>query len=190
MTRIVLRIAAAAIATASLTCGVHAVETPRPLKWSEMMPPAPPPVPGKPSTFRYGTRPFTAAPAPTPSDDEDERWMSERSRQPRAELGPQVVSELNGERIKIGGYVVPLDFEATEVKEFLLVPFVGACVHVPPPPANQIIYVKASEGFQLSGIFDLVTVTGTLKTEAAGTDLATAGYSLDAETVVAGASKP
>ena len=84
---------------------------------------------------------------------------------------------------KIGGYVVPLDFEATSIKEFLLVPFVGACIHVPPPPANQIIYVKAADGFDVSGSFDPVTVTGTIKTETAFTGLADAGYSITAEAV-------
>ena len=58
---------------------------------------------------------------------------------------------LDGKRVHIGGYVVPLDFEATTVKEFLLVPFVGACIHVPPPPANQIVYVKVEQGLRRAG---------------------------------------
>ena len=73
--------------------------------------------------------------------------------------------ELDGRTCSIGGYVVPLDFDSTTVKEFLLVPFVGACIHVPPPPANQIIYVKADKGFEVGGDFDPVTVTGKIKTE-------------------------
>ena len=71
-----------------------------------------------------------------------------------------VVQGLDGKRVHIGGYVVPLDFQATRVKEFLLVPFVGACIHVPPPPANQIIYVKSELGFDVQGVFDPVWVTG------------------------------
>ena len=78
-----------------------------------------------------------------------------------------------------------MDFEATKVKEFLLVPFVGACIHVPPPPANQIVYVKVESGFDVGGTFDPITVTGTLKTTTAFTGLADAGYTLDAETVTA-----
>ena len=54
--------------------------------------------------------------------------MSMKRRQPGSDQPPRVVSELNGKRVKIGGYVVPLDFEATAIKEFLLVPFVGACI--------------------------------------------------------------
>jgi hypothetical protein len=93
------------------------------------------------------------------------------------------VAALDGKRVRIGGYVVPLDFDATRVKEFLLVPFVGACIHVPPPPANQIVYVKSERGFDVSGAFEPVWVTGTLKVASAFTGLAEAGYSLDAETV-------
>ena len=101
--------------------------------------------------------------------------------QPR---GPApVVESLDGKRVRIGGYVVPLDFEATTVKEFLLVPFVGACIHVPPPPANQIIYVKSDEGFGVKGSFDPVYVTGTLKVTSTSTGLADAGYSIVAEKV-------
>jgi hypothetical protein len=111
--------------------------------------------------------------------------MSMKRRQPGADLPPRVIPGLNGKRVRIGGYVVPLDFESTSVKEFLLVPFVGACIHVPPPPANQIVYVKSAKGFEIGGTFDPVTVTGVIKTETAFTGLADAGYSLDAESVEA-----
>lgn len=94
-----------------------------------------------------------------------------------------VVAALDGKQVRIGGYVVSLDFDATRVKEFLLVPFVGACIHVPPPPANQIVYVKSEAGFEVTGMFDPVWVTGTLKTTTAHTGLAEAGYSLTAEKV-------
>ena len=62
-------------------------------------------------------------------------------------------------------------------------PFVGACIHVPPPPANQIIYVKSDKGFEVTGAFDPVSVVGTMKTETAFTGLADAGYSIEAESV-------
>jgi hypothetical protein len=94
-----------------------------------------------------------------------------------------VVAALDGKRVRIGGYVVSLDFDATKVKEFLLVPFVGACIHVPPPPANQIVYVKSEPGFEVTGMFDPVWVTGVLKATTAHTGLAEAGYSLVADKV-------
>jgi hypothetical protein len=106
-----------------------------------------------------------------------------KRRAPARGTAPQMAADLEGKRVKIAGYVVPLDFEATTIKEFLLVPFGGACIHVPPPPANQIIYVKAEGGLEVTGSFDPVTVIGTMKTETAFTGLADAGYSITAESV-------
>jgi hypothetical protein len=109
--------------------------------------------------------------------------MAYRSQQPGTSAPAPTVPELDGKRVRIGGYVVALDFDATQVKEFLLVPFIGACIHVPPPPPNQIIYVKAAEGFEVTGQFDPVYVTGTLKTARQFTGLAATGYTMEAETV-------
>jgi hypothetical protein len=152
------------------------------LKWAQLMPPAQAVSPLKPKTFFGGSTVGTDGGPPPPPLAEG-NWMSVKRRQVGSDLPPQIVTELNGKHVRIGGYVVPLDFEATTVKEFLLVPFVGACIHVPPPPANQIIYVKADKGFEVAGQFDPVTVTGTIKTETAFTGIADAGYSIDAETV-------
>ena len=55
--------------------------------------------------------------------------------------------------------------------------------HVPPPPANQIVYVKSAQGFEIGGTFEPVTVTGTIKTTVAFTGLADAGYTLEADAV-------
>ena len=52
--------------------------------------------------------------------------------------------ELNGQKVRLPGYLVPLEGQAGEWKEFLLVPYFGACIHSPPPPANQIVHVKAA----------------------------------------------
>jgi uncharacterized protein len=71
-----------------------------------------------------------------------------------------LVSTFNGKQIRIAGFVVPLNFDQTETNEFLLVPYVGACVHVPPPPPNQIILVRSPEPVELGGLFDPVWVTG------------------------------
>jgi len=161
---------------------VRAADPPLELKWAQLMPPAEAVSPLKPRTFFSGSTLSTDGGPPPPPLPEGE-WMSIKRRQPGGDQPPRVVAELNGKRVKIGGYVVPLDFEQTTVKEFLLVPFVGACIHVPPPPANQIVYVKAEKGFEIGDAFDPVTVTGTMKTETAFTGLADAGYSIDAESV-------
>ena len=128
------------------------------------------------SLRRTGARAVRAAAAARRALDVDASASPAAARLP-------VVESLDGKRVHIGGYVVPLDFDATRVKEFLLVPFVGACIHVPPPPANQIVYVKAEQGFDVKGTFDPVWVTGTLTVTPAFTGLAEAGYSLDAEKV-------
>ena len=77
-----------------------------------------------------------------------------------------VVEELDGDRVRMPGYLLPLELEGTEVTEFFLVPYVGACIHVPPPPPNQIIHVKMAENesYQSSELFEPVWVTGVIST--------------------------
>lgn len=180
--------AGAALALAILSAPSFAAEKEPPMElvWAKLMPPAQPVQTMKAKSFLSGATPFAGAggsePPPPPTID-DKRWMSEKRLQPGAGAMPAVVTELDGKRVHIGGYVVPLDFEATNVKEFLLVPFVGACIHVPPPPPNQIIYVKTAKGFDVEGSFDPVYVTGTLKVASQYTGLAETGYSIDAEKV-------
>lgn len=94
-----------------------------------------------------------------------------------------VVGELDGQNVKLPGFVVPLDFDGQEITEFLLVPYFGACIHVPPPPANQIVYVKFPDAYQLGGLFDAVWVTGTLKTQAHLNEVGDAGYTLEASKI-------
>ena len=92
-----------------------------------------------------------------------------------------VVQDLDGERVKLPGFVVPLDTDGRKTGEFLLVPYYGACIHVPPPPANQTVYVQTEKGQEYPGeLFDTVWVTGTLKVESSSSDLAEAGYRLEA----------
>jgi hypothetical protein len=89
-----------------------------------------------------------------------------------------VVSDYNDVQVRIAGYVLPLDFVDTTVKEFLLVPYVGACIHVPPPPPNQIIYVTSEDGIEVGGMFEPVWATGTLQTASLSSDLADVGYTM------------
>lgn len=171
-----------AAAGALAPLGAYSADAPLALKWAELIPQGFA-VPAKPKTFFSGVPSKSDDGTPAPPPMPEGKFMSLKRQQPGGGAPPVVVAELDGKRVKIGGYVVPLDFEATSIKEFLLVPFVGACIHVPPPPANQIIYVKAEDGFDVSGSFDPVTVTGTIKTETAFTGLADAGYSITAESV-------
>ena len=102
-----------------------------------------------------------------------------------------VVDSLNGEVVRIPGYALPLEFVETGVTEFLLVPYLGACIHTPPPPRNQIVYVRLSKAYKLDDIYAPVFITGRLRTQGATrkltyvdgqADIAT-GYTLEATLV-------
>ena len=71
-----------------------------------------------------------------------------------------LVFGLDKKVIRLPGYVLPLEFEGKQVKSFLLVPTVGACIHVPPPPPNQIVHVKPDKPFVSDELFAPVWVTG------------------------------
>lgn len=91
-----------------------------------------------------------------------------------------VVDDLDGEKVRLPGFAIPLDFEDTAMSEFLLVPYFGACIHVPPPPANQIVYVTTISGYPLKEIFEAVWVTGVLRTQAHLNEVGDAGYTMQA----------
>jgi hypothetical protein len=86
--------------------------------------------------------------------------------------------DLNGKQVKIPGFVIPLEGDETTITEMLLVPYFGACYHVPPPPANQIIHVKFKNGIEVKDLWDVVYVIGELRAQASSHDLAEVGYSL------------
>ena len=90
--------------------------------------------------------------------------------------GAPIVPALNDQKLKIPGYVIPLEFKDDTVTEFLLVPFVGACIHVPPPPENQMVYVKLKTPLVSDSLWEPVWVSGVMKTEASLTKYATVGY--------------
>lgn len=90
-----------------------------------------------------------------------------------------VVDSLNGEKIRIPGYIVPLDFSAkSEHTEFLLVPYFGACLHTPPPPPNQIVFVTADPAAKISNINEPVWLEGTMKTGKFTSELGNSAYEL------------
>lgn len=171
-----------AVAAAAMTAAL-AVEVPLELKWAALVPVENPKAKVAKPFFSGATAVVPGQGYEPPPASSESKWMSGAGKVAAASVPVPVVAELNGRRVRIGGYVVPLDFDATKVTEFLLVPFVGACIHVPPPPANQIIYVKSAQGITLKGEFDPVYVTGTITTEGQFTGLAETGYSIAAEAV-------
>ncbi len=95
-----------------------------------------------------------------------------------------VVPELDGKRVRIPAYITPLEYSnSSAIREFLLVPYVGACIHTPPPPSNQIVYVKAEEAVELGNMYDPIWATGVIRTETVESELADTGYRLELEKV-------
>jgi hypothetical protein len=92
-----------------------------------------------------------------------------------------VVEALDKKLVKLTGFLVTLEGDGKAVSEFLLVPFFGACIHVPPPPSNQIVLVRTgARPFRINQMFDMVSVTGRLHTRRAHNALASASYVIEA----------
>ncbi len=95
-----------------------------------------------------------------------------------------VVKALHGQQVKLPGYIVPLNSsEEGRVTEFLLVPYYGACIHVPPPPPNQIVHVKTELGVLMDNLYQPFWIEGPLQVESISSDLAEAGYQMEASKV-------
>ena len=103
---------------------------------------------------------------------------------PAVMYSTKTVPALNGKPIRLGGYPVPLESDAKGNSTlFFLVPYPGACIHVPPPPPNQLVLVRYPKGLKLDDIYTPLWVSGTLKVENVSNDLADAAYALDARQV-------
>lgn len=103
-----------------------------------------------------------------------------------------VVEALDGEPVRMPGYVVPFNFNSDdEYSEFLLVPYFGACIHTPPPPPNQIVYVKSDDPVVVEDIWTPVWVEGEMQTARHENDMGDAAYTLqlDALEIYEGAKR-
>ncbi len=85
---------------------------------------------------------------------------------------------LDGARIRMPGFVLPLELDARGVTEFMLVPYVGACLHVPPPPPNQLVLAHVEEPWPGDTLWEAVWVEGTMRTVIQRNELAQTGYAL------------
>lgn len=94
-----------------------------------------------------------------------------------------VRTDWNGKTVSLPGYIVPLDYSGDGVTAFILVPYIGACIHVPPPPANQLVLVTSQPPYKSDGVFESVTVTGMFGTAGTTTQLAEVGYALSADKI-------
>ena len=145
---------------------------PRDLTWSEMIPPdAPAEVPNmKPlHDLSQMSDALSAESAPAARQD-----------LPNA----PVVQNLDGQAIRLPGYIVPLEVnEEGRTTEFLLVPYFGACIHVPQPPSNQIVHVRSEIGVKLEELYQPYWIEGAMQVKASTSELADAGYQMDAQKI-------
>ncbi|MET3582632.1 hypothetical protein ABID19_005694 [Mesorhizobium robiniae] len=113
-------------------------------------------------------------------------WAGEIERR-----GTLTEKKYDGKRVAIAGYLLPLDFDPNGTTEFLLVPYFGACIHEPPPPPNQVIYLKSSAPFAATSLFEGVMITGTMRVQSEKKDLSfvdgssevASGYVLEGDSI-------
>ena len=95
----------------------------------------------------------------------------------RALKSTTVIPEFDNQWVRIPGFIVPLDFDDQQkITSFFLVPFFGACIHLPPPPPNQMIYASFEEGITVDVLYDAFWVTGLLQTTLVENELASSAY--------------
>jgi hypothetical protein len=136
------------------------------LDWKELLP--------------EGERAHFTAVAPAPVHDS------------RGEGGPAAVQaqnfnvnkSLEGATVRLPGFIVPLEaVKSGGVSEFLLVPYFGSCIHVPPPPPNQIVYVHNSKRSGIESIYEAYWITGKLHLQTKTTRLGSTAYELSADKI-------
>lgn len=146
---------------------------PRELTWNDMIPPDAPVV--KPVT----------APIHDMSKLSDALAMEAAPAAHQLAPHAPVVKALDGKLVRLPGYIVPLEVsEEGRVTEFLLVPYFGACIHTPPPPANQIVHVVAADTVKGLHAMDTVRVSGLLKAARySSVDMGVSGYEIKSASV-------
>ena len=159
-----------AVATAWLLCSAAAVAEPRVLEWEEMIPA------GWPPDDLFDDLDVDL----DMLEDDDPRAQELFARVEEVWDSAPMVEELDGQSIRLAGYAIPLEGDGRNVTSFLLVPYFGACIHVPPPPRNQTVLVEMTEGntARIERAFATVWVTGEMKIDAGKTELATTGYTI------------
>lgn len=145
----------------------------RDITWSDLVPPR-----GDPREQAGETRLDIGT-----LSDSDPRAVAMLSRMREAWSRAPTVAALDGEWVRIPGYVVPLDAPTSGRPEFLLVPYFGACIHAPPPPANQIIHVLSMPAATAFRAMDSVWVSGRLAVATSESAIGSSGYRLEAVSV-------
>ncbi|TKB02779.1 DUF3299 domain-containing protein [Alteromonas portus] len=98
----------------------------------------------------------------------------------QALVSTRVIEAFDGKAIRIPGFIVPLEQnEEQKATAFFVVPYFGACLHMPPPPPNQILYVEYKEGIAVENLYDPYWFEGTVKIDNHESALGTSAYSLE-----------
>jgi hypothetical protein len=122
---------------------------------------------------------FAAGPPPPLHD-----YLGEGGPAAQQVMDFSVNKELDGQNVKLPGFIVPLDIGKDGlVAEFFLVPYFGACIHVPPPPPNQIVYVRMNKGIALDSIYEAYWITGRMTLQNKTTRIGAAAYHLAGDKV-------
>tara|TARA_B100001094_G_scaffold318610_1_gene362412 strand:- start:4796 stop:5497 length:702 start_codon:yes stop_codon:yes gene_type:complete len=115
-------------------------------------------------------------------EDDDINKLSknpEVARYQRALVSKNIVPNYKDKPIMIPGFIVPLEFDdQKKVTEFFLVPYFGACIHLPPPPPNQVIHARYPQGIEQKELYQPYWISGALKSEIVKNDTATSAYSM------------
>ncbi|MDT8407989.1 MAG: DUF3299 domain-containing protein [Wenzhouxiangellaceae bacterium] len=125
-------------------------------------------------------------------ETEAETWLAEQTGIDHSGAGAteapfqsySTVGELDGAQVRIPGFVVPVETtEDGKLSEFFLVPYFGACIHLPPPPANQIIYGRLEQPIDMVNIWDAFWMEGRLTIEDVSNETADSAYTMAVRTL-------
>ena len=148
-----------------------ALAAPAELDWLELMPPE--------DRKALEEMPEIEHNSPEADGFSDQGGLKQGTGLPDVMYSAKIVPALDGKSIRLGGYPVPLETDNQgRSTEFFLVPYPGACIHVPPPPPNQIVMVRYPAGITLDDIYAPLWVDGTLKIEPVNNELAEAAYAI------------
>jgi hypothetical protein len=97
----------------------------------------------------------------------------------QALVSTEVRAEMDGARVRLPGFIVPVEFDEEQIiTQFFLVPYFGACLHMPPPPPNQIVLVDYPQGIKLQELYTPFWISGEISTTVIENDMATSAYSM------------
>jgi len=162
----------------SLSCLTAQAEEPRTLLWDELLPPADLEALLNPPEYLNEIEDGSFEDKISNGLEQALSSAADGAYQ-QALVSTKVVEELDGQKVRVPGFIVPLTYDNEQrVTSFFIVPYFGACIHVPPPPPNQIIHSQFEQGSTVADIYDAYWITGTLHTTLTQNDTATSAYSL------------